>query len=711
MNLRSTFRKELWVLLAVGLVACGGNTGGENTNENLNTNDNQNLNLNDNQNTNGNQNGECGDGTLDSGELCDEGVDNSDSEPGACRTDCSGINPPLGGRAVLVASSTVDPITIRMEFSAVVNGTNLGLSVFGTRATVFESLMGFGTNVLMGTLSAGVVYGEIVTVTYDEDTGDLVSGNGEIVRWFKKELVDNTVPFGGREVYVRADATGSGDGTSEMSAYSLDQLSSTTVQAGDRINIKAGDYPRSLPVPRSGEPGNLVVYQGYQTTPGDLGFDAYHPGPWETLSGANMPLFDGGNRSTGVGADLQSGKHHVAFRDLQFTRFRTGIRAVYSTSSQHLYFDNIAMELMGTDADSAHGAGFSIVYNVASSGSAVVKAIHVINSYVANCTSHNYWVDGDDSFLYNNRSYSNENASHEWDTDYMFTAYFGNDMVWRKLYAEKGDDPAHAGHGFTFKSVVGEGAEWRIENSLIDDCEIKNVNGAIEFRHSKVRYNLARNVRMNGNGGGTGSGGVMFRDGASFNTVDGCRVFDIASTYYGFITFTDTVEDGGYGQVIEGNVVKNSLFENGPSGGQAIRLGTSDTSNVVVQDNAIFNNTFHGAHYLFRRMALTSVTNLEMTNNLFVGFSGYSYADTSVDSVETYNNYFDFWGANGTPPSGTANLSVDPQLVDAAGDDFHLLPSSPICGSGADLAEVRYDRDGVERTPGSYSIGAYECVE
>jgi cysteine-rich repeat protein len=31
----------------------------------------------------------CGDGAVDAGEECDDGADNSDSEPGACRTDCT----------------------------------------------------------------------------------------------------------------------------------------------------------------------------------------------------------------------------------------------------------------------------------------------------------------------------------------------------------------------------------------------------------------------------------------------------------------------------------------------------------------------------------------------------------------------------------------------------------------------------------------------
>jgi len=83
--------RQLCGLLAVlvGLlgVACGGDPA---------------QNGNNNGNDNGNTNALCGDGTLDSGEQCDDGAQNSDSEPDACRTDCrfpycgDGVVDPLG---------------------------------------------------------------------------------------------------------------------------------------------------------------------------------------------------------------------------------------------------------------------------------------------------------------------------------------------------------------------------------------------------------------------------------------------------------------------------------------------------------------------------------------------------------------------------------------------------------------------------------------
>ena len=58
------------VLAVLALGACGDDDGG--TNNNLNN----------------QAQGVCGDGTLDTGEECDEGTANSDTLPDACRTSC-----------------------------------------------------------------------------------------------------------------------------------------------------------------------------------------------------------------------------------------------------------------------------------------------------------------------------------------------------------------------------------------------------------------------------------------------------------------------------------------------------------------------------------------------------------------------------------------------------------------------------------------------
>ena len=82
-------RKSLFVLVgcsALALLGCGDDDGGNNLNQNQN-NANQNTNQNQNGNNN-NNNSLCGNGTLDSGETCDDGANNGSY--GYCLSDCSG---------------------------------------------------------------------------------------------------------------------------------------------------------------------------------------------------------------------------------------------------------------------------------------------------------------------------------------------------------------------------------------------------------------------------------------------------------------------------------------------------------------------------------------------------------------------------------------------------------------------------------------------
>ena len=74
-----------------------------------------------------------------------------------------------------------------------------------------------------------------------------------------------------------------------------------------------------------------------------------------------------------------------------------------------------------------------------------------------------------------------------------------------------------------------------------------------------------------------------------------------------------------------------------------------------------------------------------------------------------FGNDADYSGiANQTGLSG--NISADPQLVDPAGDDFHLQAGSPAIDAGSSLGAPTIDFDGNPRPRpgGGFAIGAYE---
>ncbi len=76
---------KLIPFIFVFLFACGTSAGQGFDDSGVNDNENQ---TNANENGNNSNPGDCGDGVIDLGEVCDDGENNSDSRPNACRTDC-----------------------------------------------------------------------------------------------------------------------------------------------------------------------------------------------------------------------------------------------------------------------------------------------------------------------------------------------------------------------------------------------------------------------------------------------------------------------------------------------------------------------------------------------------------------------------------------------------------------------------------------------
>jgi Fibronectin type III domain/Right handed beta helix region len=89
-----------------------------------------------------------------------------------------------------------------------------------------------------------------------------------------------------------------------------------------------------------------------------------------------------------------------------------------------------------------------------------------------------------------------------------------------------------------------------------------------------------------------------------------------------------------------------------------------------------------------------------MNNNLI-------WAPNAIIALVNNNNYsWPQWQGLGYDTNG---INADPQFVNAAGQDFHLQPSSPAIDHGTTLAAVTTDKEGIIRPQGgAYDIGAYE---
>jgi parallel beta-helix repeat protein len=180
---------------------------------------------------------------------------------------------------------------------------------------------------------------------------------------------------------------------------------------------------------------------------------------------------------------------------------------------------------------------------------------------------------------------------------------------------------------------------------------------------------------------------------SSDNLIDGCDIRDHVG--FGVHVYGDTLPSR--------NVVRNcAAHGNGASG---ILLSRGDAN--IAYNNVCYAN-LDGLSVRF------SATGSKLYNNTSYGNSNYgidvfgSTEDTHVKNNIIFNNpttvFTDEVGLD-----ETNNFITDPDFVNAAGDDFHLLAGSPAINYGLILGEFTTDAEGHPRR-GPYDAGAYEFL-
>jgi len=99
-----------------------------------------------------------------------------------------------------------------------------------------------------------------------------------------------------------------------------------------------------------------------------------------------------------------------------------------------------------------------------------------------------------------------------------------------------------------------------------------------------------------------------------------------------------------------------------------------------------------------------TVSNLIVRDSSTNGFLSSGAHDPISDNNLAYNNGTDWNGWT----MGADDLTVDPEHVDAATGDFHLLPASPAIDAGAWIDGRTSDMDGQPMSGPEMDIGAYE---
>ncbi len=497
------------------------------------------------------------------------------------------------------------------------------------------------------------------------------------------------------EYYVTTTGNNGNSGLSESTSFKTLSYAATKARSGDIVWIKAGKYGNENVVFKyNGSKGALISFIGYKYTPGDIKTNYFSYQPGQSLNSNEMPLIDGKNRAKGIGLKLY-GRSFIQIKNIQITNYRYCIDAL--AGANNLIFDNIV----------ASNAGGTSQFLPISGGNCIrmdTNTNHhnkISNSVVMNATMVAITVGGDHNIIENNKTYADQDDINgdKRSMDYHVLVSGSNNIL-RNHYAEHVGDLAHTGHGFALKSLGVEKS--RVENNLIENCDIVNINGSIEFRHRQVKYNIARDIRIEGKTSRY-AGGFHFRDGASFNIVENSYVKNLTGLN-GAISFYDTSEDGGTQWSASDNIIKNTIFENCELG---IRLGSGKQRISDIKNNKILNCTFNNIKNFYRVYPGYIVKDNILENSIISKVENRYYGSIKTNGwTESYNNYYD---NKFSKIAGTGNVSVDPQFQDESRGNYRLKSTSKLIDAGKKKPEVLEDFDGNERPRGkSHDIGAYE---
>jgi len=548
------------------------------------------------------------------------------------------------------------------------------------------------------------------TIRY-EGGSDMVGINSNGVYDFTLTYINNNIPEPtptGNVYFVDGNVTSSGNGSTEALAFkTLGEGIGAITGAGDKVWVKAYNYGAEFLTAPSmlGAIDNPIVIEGYKLTPGDITSNYYTPYVDEfdvtsaLLDASEMPLFDGGNTSVGIGLNLTSpspttASNYLIVKNLQFTNYLKGVDT--SSNCKDVIFERIIVKECG-DLNNGDGYCFDLSHFEYNN-----ERFRVIDCIAVNGSESMFEFKNQNGLMIGCEAYS-ERA----DGDYKFGISGSNNIVLNS-HAENSSDIDFPGHGFSIKYIS--------EYNLIDNCLAVNTENSFIARQETSKFNVFKNSEAHGNVviNPKGVFGCVIYGASSDNIFENLNLHHLELG----IVMMDNGE-GAVRSIGDNNTFRNILIDNVSDMGIQI-LNRLTSQSVNLSGTKFYNITFNNITNEFVQIGFTDRGGITMSNNemkncivngVGLGFtSATEYREpTPSELLFEYNDYFNFWGTNGVPETGTGNISVNPQFVSAT--DFHLQSTSPLIGAGITLNEVKYDFDGIPRPQGNnYDIGAYEFI-
>lgn len=499
-------------------------------------------------------------------------------------------------------------------------------------------------------------------------------------------------------------------------------------QAADTVWIKAGQYGAvNLVFRRSGLPGSPISFFGYRNTPGDLDsldvpteVSAYWSGNYhgaETL----FPTLDGGNRATAGLAMQLYGRHYIAVRNLQITRYNNGIG---TWNSSHVHFENLLITMIGDRDQSYDGIALSIsntsnssaqycfVYNAAAEGISVVSSGAAPASYnrIRKCTvvcddtlpAKNLYGPGTDYYIVLGTT-GNYNAEYN---------------VVEECSIERIGNIGHGGHGYTVVNYDNDTANARGKTryNIIRNCTSKAIRSLYHLRGEEVEFNYFSNCTSTS---GYSEPGSIALTCSRYNTFDNISITihpdDATNPYYYYpvVFYKSTAYSPGYSRTASGNIFSNCVFQ--APGGIGFGYYVDGTASYSADSNMFINCTFVnpnpavGSGFLSvqRRNYSTFVWNC-----IISGFQQYQSGESTARAAISYENccfHNNGFAQHDMVDATLRNcLFTDPQFEDPDIGNYRLLPLSPCIDAGLTV-DLTSDAAGNPRPCNNrYDIGAYE---
>ena len=517
-------------------------------------------------------------------------------------------------------------------------------------------------------------------------------------------LVIHGVYLNSQTRYVSSSATGSGDGLSDVTAWTMSQAMSAT--AGMDVYIKKGNYGIvNLVQSNNGTSNSPIRFIGYDTTIGDI--NTTNRATYtrkEVYSGSVLPFFDGGLTDGNIatsGTFLIINGDFVEFHNIAAKGFLDG----YRNNGDDNTLLNAHGDFMGDFRANNADAGFT--YYVGRCYTGTGQRGTLLNCHFRDADAQSVTIDGS--------NYDVDNVEVVLTGDYMNTTDYP--------FLIGGGSSNHTINNVSIIRDIGavgnpHGFCWKAEGSnssgtVVDGLYLENTR--LELQFTFCNNNTIRNVEINGQGTQAGNdrqADLTIINGAHDNLLENIWIHN-THVAFNFSDWDDSVsEANGDGA----NAGYNNRFVNAQVNDawvNVINIKYSNSGGVLgPYDTSWYNLSVFDSPWMFRiDMPHNGLQFYNSTVHTITTAWALLESGATLNTDTTFNkfNHFNAQNPDLTPYTDIDVTSVSYAYTDVANGDFSITSDALEIGGNFSIQEPRqgFDYNGLARTV-PYTLGAVE---